>query len=299
MRVIDETILNQEKGCAAGLSRLFSAQVFKEFSNCRFSPLARRILEENNVIQSLDPQMRLSEFYDWLYKRLLRCYRNEYVYKNVIASKILLGRHSLNTSFMLSEFRVANCKADTVVLNGTSNAYEIKTDYDSIDRLERQLQAYRRVFDRVHVVTSEKQLGKVMASVDGDVGVIVLTDRNTLRTVQDTSSLRSGVEPSTIYDSLRRYEYVEILKNRFGKVPDVPNTRMYETCRMLFCKLSPEYAHDEMVKVLKKRGSLRSMSDFVTSVPCSLKAMSLSCKLSRSEQATLLDTLDFSIGSCL
>lgn len=48
---------------------------------------------------------------------------------NVIANKILLGKHSLNTSHMLSEFRVGYNKADVVIINGTSSVYEIKSEY--------------------------------------------------------------------------------------------------------------------------------------------------------------------------
>jgi len=251
------------------------------------------------VHDKLDPAMQLSDFFDCLYMELFRSYRNEYVYKNVIASKLLLGRHSLNTSFMLAEFRVANCKADMVLLNGTSNAYEIKSEFDSIDRLERQVQAYRMIFDRIHVITSERQIEKVITAVNEDIGVMVLTNRNTLRTIRSGDSLKSRIEPSVVFDSLRRNEYIRILIKRFGSIPDVPNTRIYEACKKVFCRLSPEAAHDEMVNILKTRGRSRSLSEFVTGVPVSLKAVSLSCKLSRKEQASFLNLLDMNIGSCL
>ena len=99
---------------------------------------------------------RLVIFYDTIFKRLLREYRYEYIYKNAVAKKILLGKHNLNTAFMLTEFRADDCKADTVILNGTSYVYEIKTEMDSFDRLDRQISAYRKVFDYITVISSEK-----------------------------------------------------------------------------------------------------------------------------------------------
>jgi len=71
-------------------------------------------------------------------------YRHEYVYKAALTQKIFLGRHSLQTASMLSEFRVGQCKADLVILNGTSTVYEVKSERDSLDRLERQVAAWTR-----------------------------------------------------------------------------------------------------------------------------------------------------------
>jgi hypothetical protein len=299
MRVHPKTTHCAGEQYAPGLSRLFSTQVMKELSAKGYSQLACKVIEETKATDVLDPTMQLRDFFDWLYLGLFRSYRNEYVYKNAIAAKILLGKHSLNSSFMLTEFRAANCKADTVVLNGTSNVYEIKSEFDNLDRLGRQIAAYRKLFDMIHVITSEKQVEKVLGAVDKNVGVMILSNRDTIRTVRKSASSKSEVDPSVIFDSLRRPEYVQIIKAQFGHAPKVPNTRMYETCKQLFCQLTPDVAHDEMVRVLKKRGSSQSLSDFITGVPRSLKAASLSCQLSRKEQAAFLNLLDRDIGHCL
>jgi len=200
---------------------------------------------------------------------------------------------------MLTEFRTGICKADVVLLNGTSAVYEIKSAYDSIERLKRQIAAYRQLFDNIHVITADSHLMRVREAVGSDIGLMVLTNRNTISTVQKPKSLKMAVQPSVIFDSLRKNEYQQIIKMHFGAIPNVPNTRMYQACRDLFCSLTPTEAHDAMVTILKKRGNSRLLHEFIVSVPNSLKAVSLSCKLTPAQQIQFLKLLDAEIGSCL
>jgi hypothetical protein len=282
----------------AALARLFSSSVIKELAVKGHSNTAAGILNENNFTQTIDQKMPLCDFFEALFSLLFRCYRNEYVYKNVLTNKILLGRHSLSSSFMLMEFRAAECKADAVILNGTSNVYEIKSKFDNLNRLKRQIASYRHLFDHVHVITSAEQIEKVMKEVDECVGLMVLNDRQRISIVRNSQSMKHRVKPEAIFDSLRKDEYVKIIVKYFNRVPDVPNTRIYQECKNLFCKLPPEVAHDAMVWVLERRGNCRAMREFVEHVPSSLKAVSLSCKLSRKEQIAFLSVLNKSMKHC-
>lgn len=284
---------------APALARLFSAAVIDEFATKGHSRLASAILKETGLLHNLSPTTLLRDFYNQIYALLFSNYRNEYIYKNVIARKILLGVHSLNTTTMLTEFRSGSCKADVVILNGTSTVYEIKSAYDSVERLRRQIAAYRQLFDKINVISSESQLDKVAAVVGDDIGLMVLTDRNTIRTEQEPISLKNSVQPAEIFDSLRKTEYAQIIKAHFGSIPDTSNARMYQACRELFCSLTPSEAHDAMVIALKKRGSNQRLRDFVASVPESLTAVSLSCKLGVAEQARFSALLDSTLGNCL
>jgi hypothetical protein len=296
---MNRTTLKSSSFSGPTLARFFSTAVVKELAATGRSPLAAAILKEAAFPQGLDPATPLRDFFDLVYAHLFRSYRNEYIYKNVIAQKILLGVHSLTTTCMLTEFRAGECKADTVLLNGTSTVYEIKSAYDSMERLTRQIAAYRQVFDKINVITSVSQAEKVAGVVKEDIGLLVLTDRNTIHTVRAPSSLKHAAQSAVIFDSLRRNEYEQIIKSHLGTVPDVSNGRMYQACRDLFRTLSPEVAHDAMVAVLKKRGNCRGLHEFVASVPASLKALSLSCRLGGAEQARFTDVLNTDVGDCL
>jgi hypothetical protein len=281
------------------LSRLFSSQVVRELATVGHSALAKRVLSDAGVEGSLDARMTLAECYEGLYSALFKNYRNEYLYKNTVARRVLLGRHSLKTATMLTELRAADCKADCVVLNGTSTVYEIKSEFDSTARLQRQIAAYRRVFDRVNVVTSARQIDSVRRVVDENIGLVVLNERHYLTTIREAVSGKRQVTPADVFDSLRQSEYSEIIENRCGYLPDVSNGRLYAACRQLFMTLSPEDAHDAMVGALKTRGRAKSLREFIESVPPSLKAASLACSLKASLQRDFIDLLHSRAQRCL
>jgi len=279
------------------LSRLFSSSVMNELVRKGHSDFLKEMLVVSGLYESIDENISLKDFLQKVYSHLFKNYRNEYVYKNAIANKILLGKHSLNTAFMLTEYRVADCKADAVVLNGTSNVYEIKSEFDSLDRLKRQIEAYSQVFDFIHVITAPSQIMKVKASVSKSVGIMSLTDRNTISTVREAATGKHSVKPAVIFDSLRKAEYTFIIKEQYGFIPDVPNTRMYGACREMFASLSPETAHDSMVRVLKKRG--KQLKDFIADSPEYLRAYSINSGLSIKETPKLREMLNANCKSLI
>lgn len=276
--------------CSA-LAGLFRPKVAREIATAGRSRTLGRVISQSGFSSSLKTGASLADLFDTVYDFLCGSYRCEYVYKNTIANKILLGRHSLRTSTMLTEFRVGRSKVDLVILNGTSNAYEIKSELDTLDRLEVQTSEYLQVFDRVYVVTCGPRVGEVQSLVRQNVGILELTPRRTLRTVREAQSGKTSVLPGVLMDSLRRTEYVEVVKRVCGQVPDLPNTRMYSACKDIFERIAPEQAHDEMVRVLRHRRSGTATVEFVASLPVSLKAVGIQAGLSVPLQAVLLGRL--------
>lgn len=74
-------------------------------------------------------------------------YRNEYYYKNTLLNKLLIGKHSVNTTSALTEVNINKSKADFVLINGKAVVYEIKTELDNLDRLECQIMDYYTRFE--------------------------------------------------------------------------------------------------------------------------------------------------------
>lgn len=68
--------------------------------------------------------------------------------------------HAGQSFMLLDEFPLygGDVRADLVALNGTMHGYEIKSAKDTLDRLPRQVSAYRAVFDRASLVVSECHL---------------------------------------------------------------------------------------------------------------------------------------------
>lgn len=65
-------------------------------------------------------------------------------------------------------------RADLLLLSEEFHAIEIKSDVDSLSRLTEQLIDYHRVFDKVSVVTTSKQLHGVQKSTTKKTGIILL-----------------------------------------------------------------------------------------------------------------------------
>jgi hypothetical protein len=229
----------------------------------------------------------LSDWFDFFYKLLFEHYRCEYVYKNALATKLFLSRHSLRNSFMTDEIRSADSRADVAILNGTSTVYEIKSQYDSFDRLDGQLLDYKKVFDQIYIVTTDAKAVSALRLVEPSVGVIVLRDDGTLSTLRDSKSNKFNTDPGTIFDCMRRPEFSAAVVQAFGFVPQVPNSRLYKNAREMFCSLPPATAHDLMVNQIKKRGKKKPFANLIDAAPLSLKHACLSFSKSASMASSI------------
>jgi len=256
--------------------KIFSPLVMNNLAEKGFSGYLSEICFNSNIIEQIDNDMSLGEFLDEVYETLLKNYRFEYVYKNIIAKKILLARHSLDTSHMLTEFRVGSSKADVVILNGEMTVYEIKSEFDSFSRLDQQIKNYLKVFTHVYLITTDSQAMKVEVSLPERVGLMVLTTRNTIKIIRESENNIDKIDLKVLFDSLRKHEYTRIITEYFGFVPSVPNTLLYRECRNLFKSIPKEAAVKLVIDVLKRRGNSVSLKEFISSAPESMSAYAMS-----------------------
>lgn len=281
------------------LGRVFTPIVMDSLEQKGYSPYLSEVCANSGVLEKLDSSTTLGQFFDWIYNLLFKNYRNEYIYKNVIANKILLGKHSLNTSQILTEFRVGRSKADVVLLNGTSTVYEIKSEYDSFARLEKQMRAYFKIFDYINVITSSSQVKKLDSILPDKAGILVLTNRNTISTIREPKSNKENINPDILFDSLRKAEYMRIIKEYYGTVPDVPNTQIYRECKKLFCEIPPIYAHDLTIKILKERNNSKILKALINKSPSSVSAYAMSICGQEKKMQKLMTLFDIKISSLL
>lgn len=84
-------------------------------------------------------------------------------------------RNQGSDTLVISELSIAfgYVKLDVAVLNGRLHGYEIKSDRDTLARLERQMEWYARVCDRLTIVTTERYLEAVERAVPSWCGIIV------------------------------------------------------------------------------------------------------------------------------
>ena len=286
-----------DKQYFSALSRLFSPVVIDNIASYGYSKYLSEVFFNSRLFTQIEPEMTISNFFDLVYNFLFKNYRNEYIYKNVIANKILLGKHSLNTSHMLTEFRAGKCKADVVVVNGTSTVYEIKSEYDSLKRLRSQIQSYLDIFDHVNVITFKEQSAQIDSILPDQVGILIVTDRNTISVVRDSRSNKENINTSILFDSLRKAEYLKIIEDYYGMMPDVPNTQIYKECKNLFCKLSPDIAHDLAMQILRTRKNTNALQEFIDNAPSSLSAYAMSICNETKKMKALIAKFSSSVSS--
>lgn len=248
----------------------------------------------NGIATRSKSRTPLSNLLDSAWGELCEGYRCEYVYKNVLASRLIFHRHKPHTAAFLTEFVVGKSIADVVVVNGTTTAYELKTKYDSGRRLASQTSDYLRVFDRVFVVAHESLVSSVAPTLPGQVGLISMDDSGAMETLRTAESNAGGVLASSIFRCLRKSEYLSAVKAEVGAVPEVPNGILNATCAEVFSKLAASAAHAHFVRALKARTTDAETVRYVRALPVSMRAMGYATPLSMRERATLLSRVSAS-----
>ena len=284
----------------AAISRLFSSSVIHEMARKGRSPLFARLVKESQLSLSPSASERVSNFFELAFSLLKRQgYRHEYIYKTALTHKVLLGKHSLQTASMLTEFRVGECKADLAILNGTATVYEIKSERDSLARLERQVRTYASVFARVYVIAADSHVDAVINTVPDEVGILCLNRRHRISTVREAADHPERTSPEAIFDSIRTDEARIILEAHGVFLPSVPNTELSRMLRHHFVQLEPSTAHDAMVRVLKKTRNLLPLSDLVAQLPPSLHTAALSVPLRKIDHSRLISAVNTSLHNAM
>ena len=270
--------LNPQQLSAA--SRLFSPAVFRELAKFGRSPILSRLAKELGPLRLVQNHSTVSDLFDSAFEVLKqKNYRHECIYKNALATKILLGKHSLKTAVLLEEFRVGKSKADVVVLNGTSNVYEIKSERDTLKRMRSQVDSYMQVFANVNLIVGENHVDSTVKSTPEEVGILVLSNRFQISTLRESQENFGNIDPIAIFDSIQIAEAKSILGNLNIRIPDLPNTLMYPALRDIFSKLPRRLAHDCMVKTLREKRSQAKLAEFLDSIPRSMISTAISTRV--------------------
>lgn len=253
------------------LNRLFTQNVFQELiknsENTIYGTIVQRYASD---LDGKDNGEIISEIYSFMSK----AYRNEYFFQNTLLNKLLLGRHSINTTTALSQIPIGKSKADFILINGKAVVYEIKSELDGFDRLHTQLRDYYKAFNYVCVVTSENNYDKLLNILrNTPVGICVLTKRNTISKVlrKDAIEDNSRLDYEAIFKVLHKREYETIIKQYFGELPITPQVFYYDECFSMFSRIPILEAYFMSLKQLKKRNYI--LISKIEKVPYELKSL--------------------------
>jgi hypothetical protein len=122
-------------------------------------------------------------------------------------------------TLILDELGIATgrSRADVVVVNGRLDAYEIKSQQDTVKRLRDQARIYSRVFDRATVVVAPRHLASAKRIVPRWWGIEIVRanplDEPEFKCVRKARA-NPRPDPFVIAQMLWRDEVVAILKDR-------------------------------------------------------------------------------------
>ncbi|MGO0986679.1 sce7726 family protein [Clostridioides difficile] len=252
------------------LNRIFTKNTFENLINNTDDTLYSCVIKRYLKTFESKPNFELiSEIYKFMNSE----YRNEYVYKNTLLNKLLLGRHSLNTTTALTEIPISKSKADFILINGKGVVYEIKTELDNFERLENQINDYYKAFNHVCVVTCKANIEKLEKVLKNDnVGICVLNKNNSISTIKKPMEYNSCLDYKTMFNILRKPEYENIILNNYKKLPQTTQFKYYDECFQLFKQLNLNLAHKEMLKQLKNRSKIE-VKEYKEYVPYELRSL--------------------------
>ncbi len=222
----------------------------------------------------------IETYYDYIryiYRELRKQYRNEYIYKNTFINEILLGTYGVKDTVAINEFRVGSSIADIVLFNGTSKAFEIKTELDSDQRLDGQLADYTKIFQQCYIVTHETLVDKYLKE-DESIGVIELIENPRSLGMREIRPAKENKipDPETVIRSVRTNEYKNIVKQYYGSLPEMNSFNMFNICSDLIKQIPGENLSNLFIEQLKKR---KSSTSIIQSFYGELRQLGLSMNL--------------------
>jgi hypothetical protein len=149
--------------------------------------------------------------------------------------KVLRRQHARSNTLVIDELGLQHgkCRADIAVVNGHLVGYEIKSNNDSLRRLDGQVKSYNAVFDKIFVVVGDRHVHPIQNHIPEWWGIIIslrgvrgAVNFNVIRRAQ----VNKSVDPVSIAKLLWRDEAVEILQQRrlSARMLRQPRTALYK-----------------------------------------------------------------------
>ena len=131
-------------------------------------------------------------------------------------------------------------RVDLSVVNGLLHGYEIKSDRDSLRRLNNQVELYGKVFDRATLVVGERHLAEALDNVPAWWGILLAhrsANKLQIKTVRSPRSNpkkdpRALVELLWLDDALALLEERDAARGYRGKARWIVWDRVCELCSL-------------------------------------------------------------------
>lgn len=187
-----------------------------------------------------------------IYKIIEKQYPNEYVVKNELLNQWLKKELGTNKSVVYSELRVGKAVADIAMFNGSSKVFEIKTIYDSDNRLLNQLIEYKKIFNEVYIVVPKTQYSKYV-NYDKSIGVITYEHCSKKFSLEKESERHDVINANVIMEILHTKEYLEICNDYYNNLPEMNAFNQFNICKTLISKIPYDELNYSFLQTMKRR----------------------------------------------
>lgn len=166
-------------------------------------------------------------------------------------SKKLIRHRQCNDTLVIDELGLSHARSriDIAVLNGTLHGYEIKSECDTLERFDVQLDTYRKALGRLTVVCSTKHLSAVLTHAPDWCGVIEAR-RGARGAVLFSTHRRASANPcldrEVLAQLLWRDEAFQLLRSRGIPTSDLKGPR-----RELYALISNLCSKEEIMSEIK------------------------------------------------
>jgi len=231
-----------------------------------------------------------NDYIQYVYKQLSHNYRNEYFYKNTFLNSLLLKQYGVKDTVAINEFKVGNSIADIVLFNGTSKAFEIKTELDDKTRLGSQIADYTKVFEECFIVTDESLIEKY-SGINRNLGLIALKKQGrSFKMVEVRKAHKNEkIVPETLMRCVRTSEYLSMVKDYYKELPTMNSFNMFDICSGLIAEIPQAQLRLLFLKVLKKR---KTNTAFLKNMEREMRQVGLALKLNEKKYNRLVAQLN-------
>ena len=284
------TNVNKELIRLRDLSSAFSRSAFVDILNYRDYSHFNWLASKYDISKCATYFELLKKSYSLISKH----YRCEYVYKNELI-KHLLKKYGTRNSVYFSEFRVGNSIADMVMFNGESKAFEIKTEYDTPRRLDKQMEDYKHFFDKCYIVVPDNKLYDYYDIVESSTGIITMCRDNGRIILKEIRHAHQNkrFEPKALMSCLRTEEYKRIVLSLGVSLEGVAGYDTYKFCYNVISHADLNKVKEFFLREVKKR---KNNTSLLRKYPMPIRQMMLSLNLSENKANKLLEQLNININ---
>ncbi|MFC7049293.1 sce7726 family protein [Emcibacter nanhaiensis] len=139
--------------------------------------------------------------------------KSENELKALILNHLVDKRHIPNHTILASEMPINRLKtrADLAILSNDFIGIEIKSEGDKLSRLEKQIESYKTVFDKIIVFAHEKHLQGIRKILSKNIGILV-TDGYSVKHIRAPKQIRPPLK-SLYLKNMKNQNIKRLIRN--------------------------------------------------------------------------------------